>query len=414
MDIELSKLNFNFTTKPLLIGGKAMEYYGLRKAGADIDFVVTPEDYSHLVRQFPAHRKELWGDLGICVYEFEIWKSICLFDYTFLSEGALEQEDYRIISLEKLLFLKALGMKVEKYHNDLALIVERMVGRRYQQFYTPLTYYASVGRMTDPKEQASLFDDLPTDMGELCKILQGVMLHIFWAERYGVTVSKERQQEVNWRSIIPRLQCILDLDDRPLREPRPPQKRVVGNCRDFSTLLCAILRHHNIPARARCGFAKYFIPGHYEDHWVTEYWNEAEKRWVLVDAQLDTLMIDILKVGFNTLDVPRDQFIVAGQAWQLCRSGQADPDDFGIFDMKGLWFIRGNVIRDFLAFNRVEILPWDGGWGVMAEPEGEADTALIDRLAALTVKGDEAFSEIRSLYENDERMHIPADWEPAL
>ena len=71
------------------------------------------------------------------------------------------------------------------------------------------------------------------------------------------------------------------------------------------------------------------------------------------------------------------------------------------------------VIRDFLAFNRVEILPWDHGFGVMDDPEGEADTALIDRLAALTMKGDEAFQEIRGFYEGEVRLHIPDDWEPA-
>ena len=32
MHINLSKLNFAFLTKPLLIGGKAMEHYGLRQA----------------------------------------------------------------------------------------------------------------------------------------------------------------------------------------------------------------------------------------------------------------------------------------------------------------------------------------------------------------------------------------------
>src|SRR6516165_7569409 len=29
--------------------------------------------------------------------------------------------------------------------------------------------------------------------------------------------------------------------------------------------------------------------GSFEDHWVCEYWNGAEERWVLVDAQLDEL-----------------------------------------------------------------------------------------------------------------------------
>jgi hypothetical protein len=31
-NINLAKLHYSFQTKPLLIGGKAMEYYGLRKA----------------------------------------------------------------------------------------------------------------------------------------------------------------------------------------------------------------------------------------------------------------------------------------------------------------------------------------------------------------------------------------------
>ena len=135
MNIDLARLNFTFTTPPLLIGGKAMEFYNLRPAGADVDFVITAEDYYRLAQQYPDHLKEIWGDLGVCVFEFEIWKSICLFDYAFLAPGALEQEGYHVISLEKLLFLKALGMKVDKYHHDLELLVERMLHDRYEIYY---------------------------------------------------------------------------------------------------------------------------------------------------------------------------------------------------------------------------------------------------------------------------------------
>jgi hypothetical protein len=74
------------------------------------------------------------------------------------------------------------------------------------------------------------------------------------------------------------------------------------------------------PARPRCGFGAYFLPNHYEDHWVCEYWNEAGGRWVLVDAQLDELQRNVLETSFDTLDVPRDQFIVGGAAWKMCRS----------------------------------------------------------------------------------------------
>jgi hypothetical protein len=139
MEIKLSKLNFVFSAKPLLIGGKAMEFYGLRQAGADVDFVIPVDDYLRLAAQYPANLKDLWGDLGVCVFEFEIWASICLFDYTYLSQGAVEQPDYRVISLEKLLFLKALAMKVEKYHQDLELIVKKVLDEKYAAWWATLS-----------------------------------------------------------------------------------------------------------------------------------------------------------------------------------------------------------------------------------------------------------------------------------
>jgi hypothetical protein len=136
MKIDLAKLNFTFEAKPLLIGGKAMEYYGLRMAGNDIDFVIIPADYQRLARAYPEHLKDLWGDLGVCPFEFEIWQSICLFDYDYLSAGALDQGEYLVISLEKLLFLKALAMmKSEKYHKDLEMIVQKMLDDHYAAWW---------------------------------------------------------------------------------------------------------------------------------------------------------------------------------------------------------------------------------------------------------------------------------------
>ena len=134
MKIELDKLDFRFTSKPLLIGGRAMEYYELRKAGRDVDFVITGEDYEGLSRRYPDHRREIGGDLGVCIYEFEIWKTICLFDYSFLSNDAIEEKEYLVSSLEKLLFMRAIAMKEPKYRRDLELIVERVLQVQYENF----------------------------------------------------------------------------------------------------------------------------------------------------------------------------------------------------------------------------------------------------------------------------------------
>ena len=276
----------------------------------------------------------------------------------------------------------------------------------------PLEYYASPGLMTDPGEQAALFDPLPNEIHALCRIVQDNLIHIFWTESQGVVLTEEKKQEVQIRSVAHKLARIREIDDSPLTVKRPLEKRLVGNCRDFSVLLCAILRHQGVPARARCGFGTYFKPCSYEDHWVCEFWRENEKRWVMVDAQLDSLQCEILNIDFDPTDMPPGQFLPAGKAWQLCRAGQADPERFGIFDMHGMWFIRGNVVRDLLALNKVEILPWEG-WGLIAKDEDvitSEDEAILDRIAEFTLSGNKAFSEIRSVYENDDRLRMPSDW----
>lgn len=126
LTIDLGNLNYKFKKKPLLVGGKAMEYYGLRKAGEDIDFIVSKEDYDQLAKQYPNDLKDIFGDKGVCVFNYEIWKSIRWYIYEELVYNAIEENDYLIISLEKLLLLKALAMSIPKYHDDLELIIEKI------------------------------------------------------------------------------------------------------------------------------------------------------------------------------------------------------------------------------------------------------------------------------------------------
>jgi len=282
-------------------------------------------------------------------------------------------------------------------------------------------YYASPGPMTDPGEYGHLFDGLPTEIPALVEVVQGLLIHIFWAERYGLQLPKERgEREVSLRDVAQKLKRSQELDASPLTVARPLEKKLVGNCRDFSVMLCAMLRHQGVPARARCGFGTYFLDDRYPyvDHWVCEYWKADEERWVMVDAQLDAFQREALGIAFDPLDMPPGQFVTGGQGWQMCRTGQASPDQFGIFEWYGLWFVRGDLIRDFLALNKVEILPWDGGWGYLEHvhvEDLEAEMpepilAVMDRIAALTVAGNEAFAELRATYEGDSGFHAPANW----
>jgi hypothetical protein len=61
---------------------------------------------------------------------------------------------------------------------------------------------------------------------------------------------------------------------------------VIGTCRHFAVLSCALLRYRGTAARARCGFATSFQPGQGLDHWITEYRDDKDERWVQADTEI--------------------------------------------------------------------------------------------------------------------------------
>jgi hypothetical protein len=277
-----------------------------------------------------------------------------------------------------------------------------------------LDFYTSQGIVSDPREYAAMLNDLPSNIEKLCETIQGLLIHIFWLDRYGAQIPKERRQaEVNLRAFSRQLGRIAELDNRPLAIPRSMEKRLVGNCRDFSLFFTAILRHHGIPARARCGFGIYFMPGHFEDHWVAEYWDRDSKRWIMVDAQLDEFQQKQLAIQFNPLDMAPGMFVTGGRAWKKCREDKSDPQQYGIFDLRGLDFIAGDLVRDFLSLNKIEILPWDNWKLIKGEKDFTSDhLELLDRMANLTENPDNNFDEIRQLFETNDWIRPAPDWRP--
>src|SRR3954447_3433596 len=150
-----------------------------------------------------------------------------------------------------------------------------------------LDAYRSPVAMSDAGKQAALLERLPTGPRQLAGIVQGLMIHQHIADAYGVVLSSEQQAAAHLRGVEGMLACLAKGDGGPLDRARPASQRLVGVCRHFTLLHVAMLRRQGVAARARCGFAGYFQPGKFLDHWVTEYWNEEERRWVLFDAQLD-------------------------------------------------------------------------------------------------------------------------------
>jgi hypothetical protein len=238
------------------------------------------------------------------------------------------------------------------------------------------------GAMSDPGSERSRFAGLPSEVGDLCRTVQGVLIHSDWLAAYGVSAQHYETVSRETLPLADRLKQIGTVDDRALAIERVNERRVVGTCRDYALMMCGMLREQGVAARVRCGFAAYFRDG-WEDHWICEY--ERAGRWHRADAQLDGVIAPRLKVGFDPTDLPDEQFVTADEAWRRCRSGQVDPSRFGHgAEARGLWFVRVNVVRDHLSLNGRERSDWDT-WR-QATPRdqvlSDADCVMTDRIAA--------------------------------
>jgi hypothetical protein len=264
----------------------------------------------------------------------------------------------------------------------------------------PLAYDASQGPITDPGPAAEALSSLPDDLPGLARVVQGLVFDYFADEAiFGWRPPRERIVEIGTRHASAMLARLAALDARPLTEPRPPERRLVGCCRNFTVLLCTLARARGIPVRARVGFARYFSPGFHVDHEILEWGDAGRRRWRLADPQLSERRLTHYRIGFDPLGVPRDQFLVGGCAWQLCRSGAGDPEPFGLApelpQPRGLSFVRSHVVQDRAALNKMEPLLWDV-WGLM-QAELDAELALLDEVAERTQEAD-GFADARRLY----------------
>ena len=305
-------------------------------------------------------------------------------------------------------------------------------------------YYSQPGEVTNLERHADFTQWLAPDPGAIYQVVQGLIVHDLWVTQYGETYITDHEYPQKTAYMADLLDKALELDPSNLAIPRHPRSRVIACCREFATLMCALLRAKGIPARSRCGFAVYFGWSHqYEDHWICEYWNG--ERWVMADPQLDPFQQSFLAawsldpvrsdptnrqkiMQFNPRDLKPGEFISAGQAWKLCREGQETPANFGIScpirpewgidSLHGLWFVRGQLLRDFASLNKVETVPylvrickgldWQP-WRLVGAKDHElteSDLLLLDEIAELTTDIDAHFDAIRAAYISHQDLNV--------
>jgi Transglutaminase-like superfamily len=267
---------------------------------------------------------------------------------------------------------------------------------------TALDFYAAPGRFTILEEG----DFASADIEKVVDVVQGLLVYDTVAKPfYGVDLSPSQAEAIHERDTAHLLALARALDAGPIDEARPPERRLGARCHAYSRLTVAFLRAAGVPARARCGFGTYFRPGWFEDHWVAEYWDGAEARWQIVDAQLDTTWQKMLDFKGDPFEITSAEFLTAGSAWQAWRHGELDASRCGLssVDEHGPHWIAGNLRLDLASLNKVEMLPWDL-WG--ARWDSDPQLQLLDVVAELTVDSDTRLHELINCYETEESLRM--------
>ena len=199
---------------------------------------------------------------------------------------------------------------------------------------------------------------------------------------------------------------ILRLDEMGFTKNRDVTKRITVSCRQASVLFSAILKAKGIPCRSRAGFMDFGDAGEsYMEHWVNEYWDFNQNRWVLADV--DGYYEYEQRFGYSQFDLPRRKFVTASEAWLGLRKNMLDKK-LDVFSPDPLEGVCEYLFMDFHALMNNEIfysyqpLYLRGGIQTLNERE----LCELDHLAELLAEPDKNRKEIEHLWDTNEKLSL--------
>jgi len=75
--------------------------------------------------------------------------------------------------------------------------------------------------------------------------------------------------------------------------------------------------------------------------------------------------------------------------------------------------LRGNVIRDLTALNKIEVEPWDVA--ELMDQENNPiyeNSKLFNTIAELTTSTYDRLAELQAIYQKHVSLQMPGEWEP--
>lgn len=285
-----------------------------------------------------------------------------------------------------------------------------------------LDFYKQTSQFTDLGYYKEFAKKLPNDINELCILQRMQIIHpvayddkdirskskCFWGDMTKVPITRLDYEEDYFPTAQSMIAELLRKNSN-YSIKREAKDKINITCRGQAILLASILKAKGIPARARSGFAPYIkYDGINYDHWITEYYDENENRWRLVDA--DEHCPDH-EMGFDLNNIPYDKFIFGANAYLGLRQKTIKPESILYSSnpvtlgmkaaLRGLFYDFHSLMNNEIIFLHVPKYIKDKDFELSEEEYLE-----LDELARLMLNPNENFKELKEIWNTNIKYRI--------
>lgn len=284
-----------------------------------------------------------------------------------------------------------------------------------------IDFYRQTSAFTELGLYCEFVKNLPDEIDELCLLQRFQTIHPvgllnpetrmerdgFWGNLSEIPLTRLNFEEDYFPTAMSMFAELLRLNPEYSKE-RTAKNKIHITCRCQAIMLAATLKAKAIPARVRSGFAGYIRNnGEYADHWLTEYYDEKGKRWILVDPDIHCDP----NIDFDPNDIPREKYLTGAQAYLKLRQGELAekevsyaswPITYGIpAAIRGLFY-------DFHCLMNHEII-------FLHQPEyiveknfalSEEEFEELDKLAEQLLEPNKNFERLVQIWETEQKFRI--------
>ena len=285
-----------------------------------------------------------------------------------------------------------------------------------------LDFYKQTSQFTDLGYYREFARNLPDDIEELCLLQRMQIIHpvafdeenirnksnCFWGDMTKVPITRLDYEE----DYFPTAQSMIAelLRKNPnYNINREAKDKINITCRGQAILLASILKAKGISARVRSGFAPYIkYDGINYDHWITEYYDNKEKVWKLVDA--DEHCPDH-EMGFDLNNIPYDKFLFGANAYLGIRTNNikaesilyaSDPVTLGMkAAIRGLFYDFHSLMNNEIIFLHVPKYIQDKNFEL-----SEKEYKELDELSNLMLNPNKNFYKLLKIWNTNTKFRI--------